>query len=81
MVVKIREEKLKEGEINNEGIDEVEFPADEKSNWWKVAVLSYSLAVPLVISGPMMFIFFGEQMWKGETCKFYELAQVAEENA
>ena len=40
-------------------MDDVEFPADEKSNWWKVAVLSYTFAVPLVIAGPMMFLFFG----------------------
>ena len=42
-----------------------------------MAVLSYTFAVPLVISGPMMFVFFGKEMWKGETCKFYELAHNA----
>ena len=42
-----------------------------------MAVLSYTFAVPLVISGPLMFIFFGPAMWKGEPCKFYELAHPA----
>jgi len=34
----------------------------------------YSLTTPLILASPTMFWIFKESMFKGEVCKFYELA-------
>ena len=49
-------------------------PAEEKSRNWKVGVITYSIATPLILASPTMFLLFRQTMFKGEICKFYELA-------
>lgn len=74
MVSRLQQEKLKEGLIKPEQVDEVELPSDEKSGMWKLAQISYSLATPLIMASPIMFLIFSQDMLKGEVCKFVELA-------
>ena len=74
MVERLRDEKLKDGSIQPENISEVELPEDEKSQTWRQAILYYSMAAPLVLASPFMYLIFSESMLKGEVCKFYELA-------
>ena len=52
----------------------MELPEDEKSKLWKFALLSYSVAAPLVLASPIMFMIYRQNMFEGEVCKFYELA-------
>ena len=53
---------------------EIELPEDEKSQTWRQAILFYSLGAPLVLASPVMYMIFSQSMFKGEVCKFYELA-------
>ena len=71
---RLKDDKLKEGKIEPEQVDEVELPKDEKSSFWKFALINYTFAAPLVLASPIMFAIFHENMFKGEVCKFYELA-------
>ena len=34
----------------------------------------YTMAGPLVIASPIMFVIYQSDMFEGEVCKFYELA-------
>ena len=74
LVHKMKQEKLADGSIEPEQIDEVALPTEDKSGVWKLAVLSYAVAAPLVLASPIMFLFFPDDMFRGEVCKFYELA-------
>ena len=55
MVERLRDEKLKDGSKQPENVAEVELPEDEKSQSWRLALLAYSLATPLVLASPIMF--------------------------
>ena len=74
MVNKMKEEKLKDGSIQAEQVDEVELPSEEKSTMWKTALITYSMSTPLLLASSIMFAVFSESMFSGEVCKFYELA-------
>ena len=74
MTERLRQEKLNDGSIQPENVTEIELPEDEKSQTWRQAILFYSLAAPLVIASPVMYLLFSNSMFKGEVCKFYELA-------
>ena len=50
MVDKIKQQKLNEGLIQPEQVDEIELPSEEKSNMWKRAIIFYSVATPLVLA-------------------------------
>ena len=78
MLEKIKQKKIDEGTIEAEQVDEVELPTEEVSGMWKSAIIAYSLALPLAIASPIMFLFFTQEMMKGEVCKFYELAQTTD---
>ena len=64
--------------IEPEQVDEIELPSEDKSNQWKTALISYSVALPLVLASPIMFFAFKNDMLKGEICKFYELSNGGE---
>jgi hypothetical protein len=55
LVERLRDEKLKNGSIQAENVGEVELPEDEKSQAWRIALLAYSLATPLILASPIMF--------------------------
>ena len=74
MVERLRDEKLKDKSVLPENVAEVELPEEDKSQGWRIAMLGYSLATPLVVASPVMFGIFSESMYSGEICKFYELA-------
>lgn len=71
---RLRDEK-EEGGMAAEQLDQVKLPTEERSNMWKSATIVYSIATPLVLASPIMFALFHEDMFKGEVCKFYELAK------
>ena len=58
LVHRLKNEKLKEGKIHPEQIDDVELPSDEKSTLWKFALICYEMAAPLVLASPIMFCIF-----------------------
>lgn len=74
MLRKLQDEKIAEGKIEAEQVDEIELPAEEKSGAWKTALIAYSVATPLVLSSAIMYYVFADSMMKGQVCKFYELA-------
>ena len=78
---KLRNEKMKDGSVQPEQLDEIKLPLEERSILWKSAIISYSIATPLVLASPIMYTVFHEDMFKGEVCKFYELANPGLENA
>lgn len=80
MVDRIKNQKLNDGSILPEQADEIELPSEEKSHMWKKAVIFYSVATPLVLSTPCMFLIYGESMFSGQVCKFYELAGNSQED-
>lgn len=44
---------------------------------WKLGVMTYSVAAPLILASPIMFfLVFRKAMFQGEVCKFVELANV-----
>jgi len=79
MVDRIKNTKLEEGSILPEQADEIELPSEEKSHMWKRAVIYYSMATPLILATPVMFLVFSESMFGGQVCKFYELAGNSQE--
>ncbi len=76
MVERLKDQKVKSGEIEPEQLDTVDLPEEDKSGSWKVAVLAYSLAAPLVLASPAIYMIYPKSMFKGEICKFVELADV-----
>ena len=74
MVERLRDEKVKDKSVLPENVAEIELPEEDKSQAWRVAMLAYSLAAPLVFASPVMFSIFSESMMSGEVCKFFELA-------
>ncbi len=70
---------MKSGEIEPEQLDTVDLPEEEKSGSWKIAVLAYSLAAPLVLASPTIYMIFPKSMFRGEICKFVELAGYSDE--
>ena len=74
MLNKLKQDKLNSGAIEPEQVDELELPAEEKSDEWKGALITYSVAMPLILASPIMLYIFKDEMLRGEICKFYELS-------
>ena len=79
LVDRIKNQKLADGSILPEQADEIELPSEEKSHLWKKALIFYSVASPLILAVPCMFLIFGDSMFAGQVCKFYELAGNSQE--
>ena len=58
MVENLKNEKRREKDADPEVIDQMELPADEKSQFWRRATIAYSFAVPLVFASPIMFAIY-----------------------
>jgi len=52
-------------------VDELELPEEDKSDQWKGALISYSVAMPLILASPIMYYLYSDNMFKGEVCNFY----------
>ena len=74
MLGKLKDKKLEEGSILPEQVDDIELPAEEKSQMWRRAIIYYDIAGPLLVSIAIMLVIDTESMLSGQVCKFYELA-------